>query len=218
VLDVGCGPGALTAELVRRVGPEHVSAVEPAAHFAQTCRERVPDADIRTCPAEQLPWSDAEFDLALAQLVVSFMADADHGAAEMRRVVRKGGTVALCMWGAGPALEMGHVFWQSASEHDRSLDGRDPMRYRSDAELRGLLERAGLAEIESSLLALRVRYSDLDDFWDSIVHGAGTIGSYMATVDAQRQSLIRESCRQRLGNPSGPFELNAQACAVRGRA
>ena len=201
----------------RRLGSERVCAIEPAPQFAQTCRERVPGADVRTGPAEQLPWSDAEFDLALAQLVVPFMADADRGAAEMRRVVRPGGTVALCMWDAGAAMEMAHLFWQAAAEHDRGLDGRDPMHYRTDAELRALSTRVGLKDIQSSTLALRVRYSDFDDLWDSIVHGAGTIGGYMAALDAERRALVRESCRRRLGNPQGPFELSARANAVRGR-
>ncbi len=42
VLDVECGPGALTAELVRRTGAAAVSAVEPSASFAAAVRERLP--------------------------------------------------------------------------------------------------------------------------------------------------------------------------------
>jgi SAM-dependent methyltransferase len=58
VLDVGCGPGALTAELVRRVGAESVSAVEPSASFAAAVRERLPGVDVRQSAAEQLPFPD----------------------------------------------------------------------------------------------------------------------------------------------------------------
>ena len=47
VLDVGCGPGALTAELVSRAGAESVSAVEPSASFAAAVRERLPGVDVR---------------------------------------------------------------------------------------------------------------------------------------------------------------------------
>ncbi|HEY2689718.1 MAG TPA: methyltransferase domain-containing protein, partial [Streptosporangiaceae bacterium] len=75
VLDVGCGPGALTAELVRRLGPGEVSAVEPSAPFAAAARQRLPEVDIRQAAAEQLPFADGTFDVALAQLVVHFMAD-----------------------------------------------------------------------------------------------------------------------------------------------
>ena len=59
VLDVGCGPGALTAELVRRTGPDAVSAVEPSASFAAAARQRLPGVDIQQSAAEHLPFPDA---------------------------------------------------------------------------------------------------------------------------------------------------------------
>jgi ubiquinone/menaquinone biosynthesis C-methylase UbiE len=98
VLDVGCGPGALTAELVNRAGAESVSAVEPSASFAAAVRERLPGVDVRQSAAEQMPFPDGMFGITLAQLVVHFMADPVQGLREMRRVTRPGGTVAACVW------------------------------------------------------------------------------------------------------------------------
>ena len=74
-LDVGCGPGALTAELVRRLGADLVSAVDPSEPFISAARDRHPGVDVRLGSAEQLPFGDQEFDGVLAQLVVHFMAD-----------------------------------------------------------------------------------------------------------------------------------------------
>src|SRR4051794_2171286 len=88
VVDVGCGPGALTVVLAERLGAGSVAAADPAPLFAEACRARVPGADVRQAPAEQLPFEDAAYDAALAQLVVSFMRDADAGLAQMRRVLR----------------------------------------------------------------------------------------------------------------------------------
>ena len=79
LLDVGCGPGALTAELVRRTGADAVSAVEPSASFADAVRERLPGVDVRPSAAEQLPFPDRTFDAAAAQLVVHFMTDPVQG-------------------------------------------------------------------------------------------------------------------------------------------
>src|SRR5215210_6845316 len=75
VLDVGCGPGALTAELVKRLGPEAVFAVDPSEPFVAAVRERHPGVSVQRAAAEELPFPDRTFDATLAQLVVHFMAD-----------------------------------------------------------------------------------------------------------------------------------------------
>src|SRR4249920_4109563 len=83
VLDVGCGPGALTAELVERLGAAAVSAVDPSERFVSAVEARHPGVDVRRAAAEQLPFEDAEFDATLAQLVVHLMEDPIAGVAEM---------------------------------------------------------------------------------------------------------------------------------------
>jgi len=92
-LDVGAGTGALTAELVRRDAA--AGAIEPSPAFVAALRSRYPGVDVREGGAEELPWPDDSFDVALAQLVIAFMSDAPAGLREMRRVA---GTVAVCMW------------------------------------------------------------------------------------------------------------------------
>ena len=90
VLDVGCGPGALTAELVARVGADSVAAIDPSEPFVEAARARNPGADVRLGSAEELPFPDDTFDAALAQLVVQFMSDPAAGVGEMARVTRPG--------------------------------------------------------------------------------------------------------------------------------
>src|SRR5215212_205106 len=81
VIDVGCGPGALTAELVERLGAANVVAVDPSDSFVAAARARHPDVDVRQESAEALPFADDSFDAALAQLVVNFMSDPVAGLA-----------------------------------------------------------------------------------------------------------------------------------------
>ena len=76
VLDVGCGPGGLTAELAHIVGAQNVAAVDPSEDYAQACRERVPGVDVRVGTAERLPFEHGSFDAVLAQLVVQVLNDA----------------------------------------------------------------------------------------------------------------------------------------------
>ena len=83
-LDVGCGPGVLTSELVRRLGAEHVAAVDPSEPFVAAARNRHPGVDVRQASADALPFPDHAFDATLAQLVVHFMPDPIAGLREMR--------------------------------------------------------------------------------------------------------------------------------------
>jgi ubiquinone/menaquinone biosynthesis C-methylase UbiE len=117
-LDVGCGPGGLAAQLVDRLGADAVSAVDPSAPFVAAVRARLPGVDVRSAVAEHLPFPDDSFDLALAQLVVHFMADPVSGLSEMARVTRPGGLVAACVWdragGSGPLA----TFWRAVHDID----------------------------------------------------------------------------------------------------
>ncbi len=120
-LDVGCGPGALIAELVARLGSAAVSAVDPSQPFVEAARERHEGVHVRQAVAERLPFADDRFDAALAQLVVHFMDDPLAGLKEMSRVTRPGGVVAACVWdhagGQGPLSR----FWDAARELDPAV-------------------------------------------------------------------------------------------------
>src|SRR5205809_956656 len=114
VLDVGCGPGALTAEVAGRVGAESVLAADPSETLVAACAERVPGADVRLARAESLPWPDDSVDAALAQLVVNFLDDPAAGVMEMRRLVRPGCVVAACTWDYSDGMRMLRTFWDAA--------------------------------------------------------------------------------------------------------
>src|SRR5215831_6883137 len=142
LLDVGCGPGALTAELVSRAGPEAVSAVEPSASFAAAARERLPGVDIRRSGAEQLPFPDDAFDAALAQLVVHFMTDPVAGLREMGRVTRPGGLVAACVWDHAGARGPLTPFWRAVRELDPAADDESNRAGAREGHLAELFARA----------------------------------------------------------------------------
>src|SRR2546423_14395751 len=118
VIDVGSGPGALTTELVRRLGPDAVAAADPSEPFVEAARERHPGVDVQLAPAEDLPFDNDSFDAALAQLVVHFMADPVAGLAEMARVTCPGGVVAACVGDLAGGRAPISPFWQAARELD----------------------------------------------------------------------------------------------------
>ena len=215
VLDVGCGPGALTAELVRRLGPGEVSAVEPSAPFAAAARQRLPGVDIRQAAAEHLPFADGTFDVALAQLVVHFMADPVAGLREMGRVTRPGGVVAACVWdhagGRGPLSG----FWRAVLELDPGADDESGLAGVREGHLAQLFAEAGLGGIQPGSVTVLIRYANFEEWWDPFTLGVGPAGSYVTSLPPDRRELLREHCREQLG--AGPVEISATAWAVTAR-
>jgi SAM-dependent methyltransferase len=219
VLDVGCGPGALTAELARRVGAANVSAIDPSPSYVEACRARHPGVDVREAQAESLPFEDDSFDAALAQLVFQFMADPLQGAQELRRVVRPGGAVGGCVWDYAEGMTMLAAFWGSARELDTSAPHEaDTLRFGRGGELGALFRDAGLGDVESGALVVEAAYTGFDDFWNPVLGGVGPGGAYCASLDPERQEALREACFTRLGSPRGAFTLSARAWSAVGRA
>jgi len=214
VLDVGCGPGALTAELVGRLGPGTVSAVDPSEPFVAAAQERHPGVSVQRAAAEELPFEDRAFDAALAQLVVHFMAHPVVGLREMARVTRKDGVVAACVWdhagGQGPLS----LFWQAARELDPDVEGESQLAGAREGHLGQLFQAAGLHEIEESALSVSVEHPSFEEWWEPFTLGVGPAGGYAAGLDAKRQAHLRELCREML--PAPPFILTALAWAARG--
>ena len=220
VLDVGCGPGALTEVLAERVGPERVSAVDPSEPYAAACAERVPGADVRTAPAERLPHEDHSFDAVLSQLVVNFLTDAPAGLREMSRVARPGGLVAACVWDYAGEMTMLRAFWDAAAavDPDRAteLDEGRRMRYCRPDELERLWVDAGLAEVQGAPVVASASYLNFDELWSPFTLGAGPSGAYCASLDEATREALRDEYHRRLSAPGGGFELSARAWTVRG--
>jgi SAM-dependent methyltransferase len=216
VLDVGCGPGALTAELVGRLGPAGVAAVDPSEPFVIAARARNPGVDVFQASAEALPFPDHAFDAALAQLVVHFMLDPVAGLAEMGRVTRRDGVVAACVWDhAGSGGPLG-LFWQAARELDPDVHDESDLPGARQGHLAELFKVAGLRDIEETVLVASLEHPTFEDWWEPFTRGVGPAGAYTAGLDAERQAELRERCRALL--PTAPFELPARAWAARGLA
>ncbi|HUZ23852.1 MAG TPA: methyltransferase domain-containing protein [Streptosporangiaceae bacterium] len=211
-LDVGCGPGALAAELVRRLGADAVCAVEPSKSFAAAARERLPEVDVRLSAAEHLPFPAGAFDVVLAQLVVHFMADPVAGLREMGRVTRPGGTVAACVWDHAGDRGPLALFWRAARELDPSADGESGLAGVGEGDLARLLGQAGLGRAWAVPLTVRVRHDSFEQWWEPFTLGVGPAGAYVASLAAEQRTALREHCRHLL--TGGPAEVSATAWAV----
>jgi SAM-dependent methyltransferase len=215
VLDVGCGPGALTAELVARLGADAVAAVDPSESFVAAARARHPGVRVQQAAAEELPFENDAFDAVLAQIVVHFMADPVAGLREMTRVTRAGGVVAACVWdyegGRGPPS----LFWGAACELDPEAEDQSGYAGARRGHLVELFRAAGMDDVEESTLSVDVEHPTFEEWWEPFTFGVGAAGAYAAQLDSTRQARLRDLCREML--PPAPFVVTAHVWAARGR-
>jgi ubiquinone/menaquinone biosynthesis C-methylase UbiE len=221
-LDVGCGPGALTAALADVVGAENVAAVDPSEPFVEAARARVPGARIVLGSAESIPFEDGEFDATLSQLVVNFLTDPEQGLSEMSRVTRPAGVVAGCVWDYGGEMTLVRTFWDAAAALDP--EGAGPlaetytMRFSRPDELEALWQGAGLDDVDIGAIVVEAAYDDFDDLWSPYPAGVGPAGAYASSLGDEARAALREEFRRRLGQSEGPFTLSARAWRAVGRA
>jgi SAM-dependent methyltransferase len=214
-LDVGCGTGTLTGELVGRLGASSVSAVDPSPPFIASMRDRYPEVDVQQAPAELLPFPDDSFDVALAQLVVLFMSDPAAGLAEMARVTRPDGVVAACVWdhaagGQGPLS----AFWKAAQDVAPNVEDESALAGAGKGQLTELFTAAGLRQVEEVALSIGVEHLSFEEWWEPYTLGVGPAGAHVAGLSDEEQAELREHCRRSL--PEAPFVLTARAWAARG--
>lgn len=213
VLDVGCGTGALTAELVHRLGADAIRAVDPSPSFVGVMGERFPAVEVVEANAAALPFESGTFAAALSQLVVHFMDDPVAGVSEMARVTRSGGVVGACVWdhaeGGGP-LE---AFWQATRALDPGATTEDLLPGTRHGDLTEIFRQAGLAQIEERALTVRVSHPTFDEWWQPFTLGVGPAGAHVAALGGEAADALRRACLERLGE--GPFHVDARVWAAR---
>jgi SAM-dependent methyltransferase len=213
-LDVGCGPGILTEELVARVGADAVAAVDPSPSFVEAARAKLPGVTIEEASADALPFPDGAFDATLAQLVVHFMPDPVAGLREMRRVTRPGGVVAASVWDhAGGQGPLG-VFWRAAHDVGGEVVDESGLPGAREGHLAELFESAGIHDIASTALTVSREHPSFEDWWEPYTLGVGPAGAYVARLDESQRAELREHCRTML--PDGPFTQSARAWTAKG--
>jgi ubiquinone/menaquinone biosynthesis C-methylase UbiE len=218
-VDVGCGNGAFSELVIARCAPASLDGVDPSEgqlSFART-RPAARLAKFREGDAMALPYDDGGFDIAVMALVIFFVPDPAKGVAEMRRVVRPGGTVAAYAWdivGGGFPHEP-----IQAAMRDMGLTPLKPPRFevsQMDA-LRDLWVSSGFRDIETKEITVFRTFSDFDEFWAGNV--MANIKSMLTTLPQGDLERLKADVRGRLPkDASGRITVNARANAVKGRA
>jgi ubiquinone/menaquinone biosynthesis C-methylase UbiE len=218
-VEVGCGNGAFTEELIARCAPLEVSAVDPSEGqlaFART-RPGAKMAQFQIGDAQALPFADKTFDAAAMALVITFIPDPAKAVAEMARVVRPGGMVATYMWdiaaGGLPLAPVGRAFKAMGKDYARvseTASNRDAMQ--------SLWQGAGLQSVETRVIRIPVNFSSFDDFCESSLVPIGPAGQVLKAMSAAETEQLKARLREQLSIAAdGSIAYEAFANAVKGR-
>ncbi len=95
VVEVGCGTGFTTTEIVKRVGEKRVTAVDLTPEQMIKAVKKFPKANFVRGDAENLPFRDETFDAAISAGSIEYWPNPQKGIEEMARVTKPGGRVVI---------------------------------------------------------------------------------------------------------------------------
>jgi SAM-dependent methyltransferase len=221
-LDIGCGAGVLSAAILAQCDPARVAGIDASKPFVEAARAQVRDPrfEVRTGNALTLPFDDREFGFAVSGLVLNFTGDSGSAAAEMVRVVRPGGRVALYVWDyAGHMQIMRHFFDAATAMDARAREFDDGVRAPicRPGPLGELFDAAGLRDVDVRAIDIPAAFEGFDDYWNPFLGGTGSAPKYYASLPPEQQIALRDSVRRRLPvGPGGEILLAVRAWAVQG--
>jgi SAM-dependent methyltransferase len=221
-LDVGCGTGALSQTILDLTNPQKVKGIDRSEGFAGSARAKInhPQAEFEVGDAQALPVESEMYDVAVSGLVLNFVQQPDQMVTEMRRAVRKSGTVALYVWDYAGKMQFMRHFWNAASALDpaaRDFDEGRRFPLCHPEALTNLFRDAGLAEIETRPIDISTDFKDFDDYWTPFLGGQGSAPGYLMSLSEERRAQLRQRIYDSLPFASdGSIPLVARAWAARG--
>lgn len=216
VLEIGCGPGALTAELVAVVGAEFVTVIDPSPPFLEYCASQYPGIHAEIAPAEHVPFGEQVFDAVLSQLVIHFIGDLPQAGREIMRVTKPGGWIAVCTWNV-ERMEKINLLPRAAHAAGIEVPPIPVQEFAGEDSVARYLETIGLEDVEKSTITVSSTYADFDELWDAYLLSVGPMGPWTLARPDEEKSAIRAALFRMLNEPTGEVTLNAEARVARGR-
>jgi ubiquinone/menaquinone biosynthesis C-methylase UbiE len=144
-----------------------VAGIDQFEAFINHARARNTDTRIafHHGDARALPFGDASFDRALSMLVMQFIPDAPRAVAEMRRVVRPGGTVTAAVWDSYGGMTPTRLVQDIAAVLDPTFERRLFRSMSAPDEMANAWRGRGLVDVKQISLLIRMEYSCFDDYW-----------------------------------------------------
>jgi len=221
-LDLGCGTGALTAQILRHCDPGSVRGVEPSDGFLALARQQIEDkrAEFRQGSGSEIPVEDNAVDVAVSGLVLNFIPDQKQALDELVRCTVPGGTIAAYVWDYAGHVQFMRYFWDAAVSLDPDAREKDegvrfPICRRGP--LAKLFENAGLKEVVAEAIDVPTPFRNFDDYWTPFLSGIAPAPGYCASLDEDSRERLKKRVKEALPtDPDGEILLAARAWAVRG--
>jgi len=214
VLDVATGPGYAAGRAAARGA--QVVAVDFSDEMLALAATLHPSVSFRHADAAALPFADGAFDAVVANFLMPHVSDLPAVTAELARVVRPGGRLALTTWDPEPETYVRALF-ESIAEAGAAPPPELPpgppfYQYAADDEFASLL--GGLSDVSVEAIGFTHRVDDLDGFWNDLVEGAVRASVLIRAQPAGVQARIRRSYEARLERwrTGDTYEV---ACAVK---
>ncbi|MCW5629706.1 MAG: class I SAM-dependent methyltransferase [Rhodoferax sp.] len=226
VLDVGCGTGHLAAAVLARTHAATVRGVDLAAVYVDYAGRQYADPRLvfDVGDACALPYPDRHFDRVLSLLALHFVPRPHAAIAEMRRVAKPGAVVAAAVWDARGGFVANRMFFDTAAALDPKAGERRAKNFTRPmtrpGELATAWHDAGFAEVDESVLQMRMQYACFDDYWAPYLGQDGPGAEYVATLQVHERQRLEQAVRAAYldGEPDGPRSYAALAWSVRGTA
>jgi len=230
VLDIGGGSGEPSLTISSIVGPTgSVMYTDPAAGMVESAqaeahRRGLTNIRFRQCSADDLPFPNRTFDVAVGRLSAMFFVDPVKAVREALRVILEGGYVSFVVWGP---KEANPFFSVIADVIDRFVEGppedsgaRDVFRFAVPGELAGILQQAGAKNVVERRLDFQVEAAvSFEQFWQLRTEMSGTLREKMARLAPAQLPTVKQAVADaaRRYFVSGTMNFPAEALIVSGR-
>lgn len=223
MLDVGTGPGTVAAAGCARGA--RVAAVDAEPSMVDLAGPAVPEADVRVAALPELPFGDAEFDAVVGNFVLNHVGRPRAALAELRRVVRPDGWIALTIWAAPPApgqALIGRAIQAAGAVRPPHLPAGlapDEDFPRDESGLTGLMESTGLREVACETLRWDHR-ADAEEWWSGPASGVAFGGQMVQSQTPRTRAEIKrhfDLFSAEFAGPEGVLTLPHAALLARAR-
>jgi SAM-dependent methyltransferase len=186
-------------------------------------RRLYPDIEFVQENAERLTFADAAFDAVVGNLVLLHLPQPEAGVAEMVRVLRPGGGLALTVWDAAERSRFTGIFLDAVAAAGASAPagfptGPSPVLYADDAKFARLLASAGLGDVVVERVSAESRYDNADELWEGFLASSVRIAALIHGQSTEIRAAIRREF-DRLADEAisdGAIRLPAVVCLASG--